>query len=217
MNSRGRFIVLEGGEGSGKTTQAALLADAIGALLSREPGGTPLGEQLRAILLNPDSGTINIRAELLMMLAARAQHVGQVLRPALESGRTVVCDRYYGSTLAYQGYGHQQDVAALASISRWAADELMPDLVLYLDVPSGEAQRRTTSRTLDRIESYRGGFHDRVARGFNFLCSTEPNWIRVDAVGSISQVTARLLATCIHHGVISPSDVAQPYRGVNSA
>ena len=113
-------MALEGGEGAGKSTQATLLADEMGALLTREPGGTPTGEQIRTLLLDPALPAISARAEVLLMLAARAQHIAQVVEPALAAGRDVVCDRFSGSTLAYQGYGRGLGVDEISAMSRWA-------------------------------------------------------------------------------------------------
>ncbi|MDQ2725038.1 MAG: dTMP kinase, partial [Actinomycetota bacterium] len=133
MGARGRFIVLEGGEASGKSTQAARLAADFGAVLTREPGGTAVGERLRTVLLDPTLPEVTDRAEALMMLAARAQHVAEVIVPALDAGRQVVCDRFSGSTLAYQGYGRGLPPESLARLSTWAANGVTPDRVILLE------------------------------------------------------------------------------------
>jgi dTMP kinase len=161
----GRFIVFEGGEGSGKSTQARLLAERLGALLTFEPGDTPLGAQVRRILLDQASLEITPRAEALLMAADRAQHVVEVIRPALASGRTVVCDRYLASSVAYQGFGRQLDPIEVANLSAWATEELYPDLVVLLEVPLSVSRQRT-GEPRDRLEAAGRDFHRRVHDGF---------------------------------------------------
>jgi len=194
---RGRLIVFEGGEASGKSTQAALLARRIGATLTREPGGTEIGRSLRALLLDPSLsslGRLDTRAEALLMLADRAQHVAEVIRPALDRGADVVSDRFSGSTLAYQGHGRGLDVAELARISAWAAGGLEPDLVILLDVAVEVAAARM-GRDLDRMESAGAAFHRRVAEGYRDLAAAEPGrWAVVDGCGAVEEVSARVRA-----------------------
>lgn len=186
--SRGRFIVLEGGEGSGKSTQARLLADELGALLTHEPGATDAGLAIRRLVLEPSSARIGGRAEALLLLADRAQHVEAVVRPALESGRCVVCDRYSGSTLAYQGYGRGLDVDELAALSRWAAGGLEPDVVVLLDVAEGRV-----SPERDRMEAEGPSFHARVVAGYRALAAGDPeHWVVVDGSGTIEEVAERV-------------------------
>lgn len=188
------FIVLEGGEGSGKSTQAARLASSLGALLTREPGGTTIGERIRAILLDPESD-IDARTEALLMAAARAEHVAAVIRPALDAGRVVVCDRFSGSSLAYQGYGRGLPVDELQCVSAWAAGGVAPDLVVLLDVPAGEVARRVADRRPDRFETAGDAFHERVRSGFRELAARAPDiWVVVDGVGPEPEVAARVLA-----------------------
>ena len=139
----GRLIVFEGGEGSGKSTQSRLLAERIGALHTFEPGDTPLGAQVRNILLDQATLEISPRAEALLMAADRAQHVAEVIRPALSLGRTVVTDRYIPSSVAYQGFGRQLDPMEVANLSAWATEELLPDLVFLLEVPLSVSRQRT--------------------------------------------------------------------------
>ncbi|HET9077748.1 MAG TPA: dTMP kinase [Acidimicrobiales bacterium] len=193
---RGRFIVLEGGEASGKSTQAELLATSIGALLTREPGGTAAGEHIRALLLDPSLPVIVPRAEALLMMAARAQHVDQVIEPALAAGRHVVCDRFSGSTVAYQGYGRGLAPEELASLSAWASAGLEPDLVVLLTVPPDVARHRRASRGgVDKIESEVAAFHSRIDAGFAALASAQPDrWRVVDGSGSVEAVAARVTA-----------------------
>ena len=161
----GRFIAFEGGEGSGKSTQAARLAARLGALLTHEPGDTPLGAKVRSLLLDVDGIEITPRAEALLMAADRAQHVAELVRPALAVGRTVVTDRYIGSSVAYQGFGRQLDPHEVANLSAWATDELRPDLVLLLEVPLSVSRQRTGGPR-DRLEGAGAEFHRRVHDGF---------------------------------------------------
>ncbi len=194
--STGRFIVFEGGEGTGKSTQAALLAESLDALLTREPGGTALGSRLRALLLGgpgDDGGAlIADRAEALLMAADRAQHAAEVLRPALSAGRDVVCDRYIPSTVAYQGAGRGLDASELARISGWAADDLMPDLVVLLEVPDAVAWDRTGGAR-DRIEAAGQDFHARVAASFREQAAADPDrWVVIDGTGDVDEVRTRV-------------------------
>lgn len=196
----GSFIVFEGGEGSGKSTQAALLAERLGALLTRQPGGTAMGAQLRRILLEgapqgPAGGRrseVVDRAEALLMAADRAQHVAEVIRPAMESGRHVVCDRYIGSSVAYQGHGRGLGPARIREISEWAVDGLLPDLVVLLLVDDEVALERTGGPR-DRIEAAGREFHERVRRGF--LAEAEAGadrWVLLDGSGTVADVADRV-------------------------
>jgi dTMP kinase len=193
---RGRFIAFEGGEGSGKSTQAARLAAARGAVLTHEPGGTPAGRVIRSLLLDPSLGELDARAEALLLAADRAEHVAAVIRPALAAGRDVVSDRYAGSSLAYQGYGRGLALADLRRLSEWAADGLWPDLVIVLEVPPEEAsgRRRAAEAPPDRLEAAGAEFHSRVAAGYRQLASAEPSWVVVDGRGSVEAVSARVEA-----------------------
>lgn len=161
----GRLIAFEGGEGSGKSTQAKVLADRIGALLTFEPGDTVLGASVRSILLDKEDLEITPRAEALLMAADRAQHVDEVIRPALATGRTVVTDRYIPSSVAYQGFGRQLDPTEIANLSAWATNDLLPDLVLLLVVPPSVSLERTGGPR-DRLEGAGADFHKRVHDGF---------------------------------------------------
>jgi len=186
--------VFEGPEGSGKSTQAYLLVDRLCRLgqrvaATREPGGTPLGDQLRQLLLSRNDLGLAPRAEALMMCAARAQLVETVIRPALARGETVVCDRFGDSTLAYQGYGRGLELEALGAVVDFATGGLRPDLVVLLDVPVAEglARKRAQDATApalawNRFEAAGAGFHERVWRGYHALAATEPGrWLRLDA------------------------------------
>jgi len=191
---RGRMVVLEGGEGTGKSTQAGLLAENLGALLTREPGGTPVGEGIRRLLLDPANAGISPRAEALLLLAARAEHVAAVIEPALRSGRDVVCDRFSGSTLAYQGWGRGLPVEELRELSGWAAAGREPDLVVLLTVPAALAAARLAARgSTDRIEGAGAEFFGRVVEGFEALAAAEPErWVTIDGEGPEDQVAERI-------------------------
>ncbi|MHB8245717.1 MAG: dTMP kinase [Acidimicrobiales bacterium] len=187
---RGRLIAIEGGEGAGKSTQAARLAGRLAADLTREPGGTAIGEQLRSLLLDPALGRIDPRTELLLMLAARAQHVAELIEPALAAGRNVVVDRYSGSTLAYQGYGRGlpleevRQACSVATAGRW------PDLNVLIDVPvaTGAARRQAGA---DRIEAASGDFHERIRQGFLAeAVAASDRWVVVDGTAAPDEVAS---------------------------
>lgn len=196
--SRGRFIVFEGGEGCGKSTQAVLLAEHLGAVATRQPGGTELGGRIRELLLSsadraPGAAMLDDRAEALLMAADRAQHVSEVIEPALAAGSDVVCDRYIGSTIAYQGHGRGLDVDIVRAVSGWAAGGLWPDLVVLLVVPGDVAAQRI-GPARDRIEAAGEEFHRRVARGFAEQADDEPDtWVVVDGTGPVDEVHERVL------------------------
>lgn len=194
MGRRGRFIVFEGGEATGKTTQARRLAERIGAKLTREPGGTPTGEHLRRLVLDPAAPPVDVRSEVLALLAARAQHVAEVIEPALAAGTHVVCDRFSGSTLAYQGYGRGLDVEELRRLSSWSSDGLEPDRIVLLTVPSGLASGRLRQRGgVDRIERKAMDFFVSVDKGFAAEADRDPSrWKRVDGSGTVDEVAARV-------------------------
>jgi dTMP kinase len=180
------FVVVEGIEGSGKSTLLAGLAEHLTAAghavaVTREPGGTPVGDAIREIFLNRVL-SISPLAESLLVTAARAQHVADVIRPALADGRIVLCDRFTDSTLAYQGYGRNVDLSALRTICAIAADGLEPDLVLLIDLPVRVARERLRERPVgaDRIESEGDAFHERVRRGFLELAAESLRHVIVD-------------------------------------
>jgi dTMP kinase len=188
----GRFIALEGGEGSGKSTQAKLLADALDAVATFEPGDTALGVGIRAVLLDPATASLDDRAEALLMAADRAQHVAEVIRPALEQGRHVVCDRYFGSSIAYQGYGRGLSTEWVAKLSAWATDGLIPDLTVLLDVPAEVTAARASGKP-DRFESAGDLFHERVVEGYRALAA-DPTWVIVDGSGTVDEVAVAVRA-----------------------
>ncbi|MBK5222166.1 MAG: dTMP kinase [Acidimicrobiia bacterium] len=193
--ARGRFIAFEGGEASGKSTQAARLAERRDALLTREPGGTRLGEVARGLLLDPELPDLSPRAEALLFAAARAQHVAEVIAPALAAGRDVVCDRFAASSFAYQSFGRGLPLDEVRALSSFAVDGRWPDLNVLLVVPADLADARLGER--DRLERAGHAFHRRVAEGFESLAASEPDlWVRIDAAGSIDEV-ARLVDAAV--------------------
>lgn len=189
--SAGRFIVFEGGEACGKSTQAARLAERIGAVLTREPGGTVVGGRIRELVLGLETQGLADRAEALLIAADRAQHVEEVVRPALARGAHVVSDRYVGSSLAYQGIGRGLGVEPVRAISTWATGGLWPDAVVLLDVPPEVAAARQGGAQ-DRMEAQGDAFHTRVLEGFAGLARTEPGWVVVDGIGSVEEVETRV-------------------------
>ncbi|MGD0741882.1 MAG: dTMP kinase [Acidimicrobiales bacterium] len=209
MVLRGRFIVLEGGEGCGKSTQAELLAAYLGAESTREPGGTAIGERIRAILLADDLAPLDPRAELMLMLATRAQHVAERIRPWLDAGRDVVCDRFSGSTLAYQGYGRGLPLDEIVAANDLSCGGLSPDLIVLLDLPIAEGAARREQPD-DRIEKEDEAFFSRVAKGFRELAQADPgHWAVVDASGPREAVAERVRAVVATRlGLTGRSDMA---------
>lgn len=196
--SGGLFITFEGIEGSGKSTQCRSLAQWLRnqgyrVLETREPGGTPLAERLRACLLERQQETLTAWAEALIVLAARSQHVDQVIHPALEMGAIVLCDRFVDSTLAYQGFGRGLDPAQLARISRAASNGLVPDLTMILDVPVdvGLQRRHHNQLEINRIDAESLEFHERVRRGFRTLARRDPRRVRLIAGDRLPDVISR--------------------------
>jgi dTMP kinase len=185
------WIAFEGGEGCGKSTQAARLADALDAVLTREPGGTLVGRALRDLVLAGEG--VDARTETLLMAADRAQHVADVVRPALASGRSVVSDRSAYSSLAYQGVGRGLGVESVRAVCDWATDGLWPDVAVLLDVPPAVSVERRAGEEPDRMESAGDEFHARVAAGFRALADDEPSrWIVVDGTGPVDEVAERV-------------------------
>lgn len=188
-----RYIAFEGAEGCGKSTQASHYAEAIGAVLTRETGGTDIGARLREILHDTSNDHLAHRAEALIAAADRAQHMAEIVRPALDAGRTVVSDRSVFSTLAYQGYGRQQDVDEVRKINEWATDGLWPEVVVFIDTPDEVIAERMSRRNLDRFEAAGDAFHSRVIEGFRTMAAADPHrWITVAAVGSIGDVAKQI-------------------------
>lgn len=186
--------MLEGIDGCGKSTQAEKLARSLGALLTSEPGATPLGADLRALLLDPSRSSVSLRAEALLMAADRAEHVAEVVEPALADGRWVVSDRFTASTIAYQGYGRRLDLAELVPVATFAANGLEPDLQILLDVPLEVARSRMKSARRDRLEHLGDDFFRLVRKGYLSLAGADAvHWAVVDGTDGVEQVEALVL------------------------
>jgi dTMP kinase len=203
--ARGLFITLEGVEGSGKTTQAATLADALrieGRTVSvtHEPGGTKAGEAIRKIFLDPEV-SLDVASELLLVLADRAQHVREKLRAGVEAGKVVISDRYSDSTVAYQGYGRGFDLTLLRQLNQLATTGMVPDLTIVLDCPAEVGLARTRERVkgqahrFDRFESELVDFHRRVREGFLAIAKAEPGRVKiVNSEAPFESASAEILA-----------------------
>jgi dTMP kinase len=204
-----RFITFEGGDGTGKTTQIRALEDYLrernrACLVTREPGGTALGKLIREVLLKVGESEIASSTELFLYLADRAQHVKEIILPAIASGKMVLCDRFTDSTLAYQGYGRGLDINWLCRLNETASAGITPDLTFLFDCPVGLGLARTAQRRArstidgpqeDRFEREKFEFHERVRQGFLELASSEPRRFRViDASGSVEQVAKKIRA-----------------------
>jgi len=183
------FITLEGPEGSGKSSQLPDLAEFLSGqgwdvLTTREPGGTPIGDQIRQILMRLDNQELHPCTEILLFLASRAQLVEQVIKPALREGKLVLCDRFGDSTLAYQGYGHGLNLDTLRTMLDFATDKLKPDLTLLLDVDVETGlQRKRKEDEWNRLDAYALAFHQRVREGYHELCRQDPErWRVIDAM-----------------------------------
>lgn len=207
------FITFEGPEGSGKTTQirqlaAALKAQGLPVLLTREPGGTTIGNAIRSVLLDRERTEMSPRAETLLFNAARAQIVDEVIRPALAAGQIVLCDRYADSTLAYQGYGHGQPLEPLRALAAYATGGLTPDLTVYLDIDVRDGLKRKQAggaEEWNRMEEKALAFHQAVRAGYLELAAAEPQrWLVVDAAQPIEVVHAAIRAR------LQPLIAAQP-------
>jgi dTMP kinase len=195
MNSPGRYIALEGVEGCGKSTAARLLADDLGAVLTREHGGTRIGRKVREIVADPEHHELDARAEALLIAGDRAQHLAELVRPALDSGRHVVSDRTVYSSLAYQGYGRGLDVAMIRSINDWALNGRWPDMVVFLEVSPAVQAERLSHRNLDRFEQAGDEFFERVLGGFRVMAAADPQrWVIVNADGRPSDVHVAIRA-----------------------
>jgi len=194
------FITFEGPDGSGKTTQARLLAEWLGeqgyeVVLTREPGGTDIGDQIRVVLHDPRNTAMDARTEILLYSASRAQHVAERIRPALAAGKIVISDRYADSTLAYQGYGRGLDLETLQRVTTFATGGLKPDLTLYLDVPpeAGLQRRQLGGVEWNRLDAETLEFHQRVRAGYLELARQGPErWVIIDAARSIEEGQAEI-------------------------
>ena len=201
--SPGLFIAFEGGDGAGKSTQAAELARTLAArgmtvLRTREPGGTPIGEKLRSLVLDHGHGHIDAHTEALIFAASRAAHASQVIRPALARGETVLTDRYIDSSVAYQGAGRSLGADAVRTLNEWATSGLLPDLTVLLDVdPAVGRQRRTAGDAPeDRLESEADEFHARIREAFLNLAAARPErYLVLPAHLPVAELAARILAS----------------------
>lgn len=218
------FIDLEGPEGSGKTTQIQMLVNALerqghSVLRTREPGGTVIGEQIRLILHDLENKAMLPITEALLYSAARAQHVREAIRPALRSDTVVVSDRFAASTLAYQGYGHGLDLAMLRQITRWATDDLWPNLIIYLDldVQIGLGRKRRDhglgQGEWNRMDEQSLAFHRRVRRGYLEMAQEDPEgWLVLDATQSVERIHRQIVERMSSFISITP-DVGTEKRG----
>ena len=189
-----RYIAFEGLEGCGKSTHVTRLAAALGAVATREPGGTTIGASLRATMIDAANTMLSPRAEALLMAADRAQHLEELVTPALQRGQHVVSDRSAYSSLAYQGYGRQLDLAMLKLFNSWAINNRWPDLVVYIDVPLDILLERLKKRELDRFEREDRSFFERIAHGFNEMAKAEPDrWLIVDGTPPKDELAATIL------------------------
>jgi dTMP kinase len=194
------FVTFEGPDGSGKTTQAKMLVEFLQArgapvIYTREPGGTEISEQIREVILSTRNKSMRSETEVLLFSAARAQIVDQVIRPALAEGKIVVCDRYYDSTLAYQGYGLGLDLDALRAITKFATRGLVPNLTFYIDVPAEIGLARRHQGETNRLDHKDAEYHTRVRNGYLELAKAEPHrFVIIDGTGSIEQVQAKIQA-----------------------
>jgi dTMP kinase len=205
----GRFLAFEGADASGKSTQIRLLADrlrdaGVDVLVSREPGGTAVGARIRSLVLDhSDEGAVlSPRAEALLMAADRAQHVAEVIRPALEAGRTVLCDRYLGSSIAYQGVGRGLGAEPIERLSLWATEDLVPTLTIVIRVPVEVSLERLAAQgSPDRLESLGPAFVGRVSEGYEQLLS-RPATVGVWGIGTPGEVAERVWSALVDAGVL---------------
>lgn len=198
------FITFEGPEGSGKTSQMKPLAEFLKAqgfdvLTTREPGGTQIGDQVRAVLTRMDNTIMHPRTEILLFLAARAQLVEEIIRPQLTQGNLVLCDRYSDSTLAYQGYGHGLDLALLHQLLDFATDRLWPDLTILLDLdPQAGLNRKRKANEWNRLDAYGLEFHQRVRMGYLQMAQQEPQrWVSIDASQPFDSVQTQIRSVIV--------------------
>lgn len=208
MRKKGLFITFEGGEGSGKTTACKyiyhrLLAEGYPAIYSREPGGVDISEQIRRVILSVENTKMDVRTEALLYAASRRQHLVEVIIPALEAGKIVICDRFIDSSLAYQGYARKIGIEEVMEINRFAIDECMPDATLYYDCPVEVGLSRISSREdLDRLDIESLDFHHRVHEGYKLVCRRYPERIRtVDAsqpVETVEEISYRIIKELIN-------------------
>ena len=196
--SRGHFIVFEGVDGSGTTTQSRLLAShlreaGLPVTLTREPGGTPIAEQIRQFVLDPSLEGISPMSELFLYAASRSQHVAEVIVPSLDRGDVVICDRYIASSLAYQGYGRGLNLEEIEQINRLAVGECLPDATIYLTLPVEVAWKRLGQRdSADRLEQTGMALQEKVARGYQEIANRDPAGLVFDAQLEINRLAERI-------------------------
>ena len=196
------FITLEGPEGGGKSTQAKRLVDHLQAqghevLFTREPGGTEIGDQIRQVIMSLENKSMSPEAEFLLFSASRAQVVRELIEPQLERGGIVVCDRFYDSSLAYQGYGHELDLELLRTITGFVSGGLVPDLTFLLDLTSELGlERRKEDGRWNRLDDYDLAFHERVREGYHRLAELDPDrWVQIDAAQTEDRIQEQIRET----------------------
>ena len=201
---RGRFITIEGGEGVGKSTNVDYVCQCLAergheVLVTREPGGTPLAEQIRSLVVEPRAETVDALAETLLIFAARAQHVATVVEPALRAGRWVLCDRFTDSTFAYQGGGRGVSEPLMAQLAEWTHGDCWPDLTIYLDAPVETALARIRHRDHDRFEHEQRDFFERVRHVYRRRAHQQRRMVEVDASQPLAKVREALTAVLDQH------------------
>ena len=193
MTANAHYIAFEGIEGCGKSTQATRLAADIGAVLTRETGGTQIGARIRDVLHDPANTHLSPVAEALLIAGDRAQHYAEVLQPNLSNGRHVVSDRSVYSSIAYQGYGRGLDLEQVRAVNRWAIHDCWPDLVVLLDMDHATAMARIGDRALDRFEREEAGFFERIVEGFRMMASEDPaHWVMLDGTENTDVIATQV-------------------------
>ena len=210
------FITLEGPEGGGKTSQVQHLAKYLRAenfnvLITREPGGSPIGDQIRQVIMELKNTAMDPHTEFLLFSASRAQHVAEVIRPGLEAGQIVISDRFYDSSLAYQGYGQGLPLERLKEITYFATDGLSPDLTLLLDLPVAEGlRRREADGNWNRMDAYDINFHRQVRRGYLKLAAEDPQrWVVLSAEQSFDALQEEIRRTVLARLKAQPTSTGE--------
>lgn len=210
------FITLEGPEGGGKTSQVQHLAKYLRAenfnvLITREPGGSPIGDQIRQVIMELKNTAMDPHTEFLLFSASRAQHVAEVIRPGLEAGQIVISDRFYDSSLAYQGYGQGLPLETLKEITYFATDGLSPDLTLLLDLPVAEGlRRREADGNWNRMDAYDINFHRQVRRGYLKLAAEDPQrWVVLSAEQSFDALQEEIRRTVLARLKAQPTSTGE--------